>query len=357
MPAAHLKQHAHAAEERPGARFNAQAPIKEEAPRGVDQATLCRAAAVSLALVAHLPSLLDGDVRDVLDPDYDSEESLIEALRTCAFGVDGGGCRRPASCVLTLLLKGSSTITKRLINVLLHGRVAWRAFDVALAITQDHAASLAGVGLTICAHPLHAEAVSWTGSRSLLLATVFVLEAVKRHLDGDSVGGALFTLVACAAHAAAAASPFLMMAIHSNDLAPSMLAACLGAWLFLGIDGSRVYDAQARAPQPIDIAAPRVVRFGQGRPRVHLMVRVFVRDPARKSHCFAVCALRPRAAVSSFTSFSKDGVCPGLFLFDYSLHCALAEASYHQNRPALHDGVLAGHRRMFDGLRVFSGFG
>jgi hypothetical protein len=33
--AAHLKEkNAHAAEERPGARFNAQAPIKEEAPRG-----------------------------------------------------------------------------------------------------------------------------------------------------------------------------------------------------------------------------------------------------------------------------------------------------------------------------------
>jgi hypothetical protein len=239
---------------------NGRAPASTAKPQskkklleGLDQATLCRAAAVSLALVAHLPSLLDGDVRDVLDPDYDSEESLIEALRTCAFGVDGGGCRRPASCLLTLLLKGSSTITKRLINVLLHGRVAWRAFDVALAITQDHAAALAGVGLTICAHPLHAEAVSWTGARSLLLATVFVLEAVKRHLDGDSVGGALFTLVACSAHAAAAASPFLMMVIHSNDLAPSMLAACLGAWLFLGIDGSRVYDAQARAPLPVSL--------------------------------------------------------------------------------------------------------
>ena len=87
----------------------------------------------------------------------------------------------------------------------------------------------------------------------MLLATVFVLEAVKRHLDGDSVGGAVFTLIGCSAHAAAAASPFLMMAIHSNDLAPSMLAACLGAWLFLGIDGSRVYDAQARAPQPLTL--------------------------------------------------------------------------------------------------------
>ena len=108
-------------------------PSKKKLLEGLDQATLCRAAAVSLALVAHLPSLFDGDVRDVLDPDYDSEESLIEALRTCAFGVDGGGCRRPASCVLSLLLKGSSTITKRLINVLLHGRVAWRAFDIALA--------------------------------------------------------------------------------------------------------------------------------------------------------------------------------------------------------------------------------
>ena len=229
-------------------------PSKKKLLEGLDQATLCRAAAVSLALVAHLPSLLDGDLRDVLDPDYDSEESLIEALRTCAFGVDGGGCRRPASCLLTLLLKGSSTVTKRLVNVLLHGRVAWRAFDIALAVTQDHAAALAGVGLTICAHPLHAEAVSWTGARSLLLATVFVLEAVKRHLDGDSIGGAVFTLVACSAHAAAAASPFLMMAIHSNDLAPSMLAAGLGAWLFLGIGGSRVYDAQARAPQPIPVS-------------------------------------------------------------------------------------------------------
>ena len=116
-------------------------PSKKKLLEGVDQATLCRAAAVSLALVAHLPSLFDGDVRDVLDPDYDSEESLIEALRTCAFGVDGGGCRRPASCLLTLLLQGSSTITKRLINVLLHGRVAWRAFDVALHNTQDHAAA------------------------------------------------------------------------------------------------------------------------------------------------------------------------------------------------------------------------
>ena len=48
----------------------------------------------------------------------------------------------------------------------------------------------------------------------------------------------MFTLIGCSAHAAAAASPFLMMAIHSNDLAPAMLAACLGAWLFLGIDGS-----------------------------------------------------------------------------------------------------------------------
>ena len=35
----------------------------------------------------------------------------------------------------------------------------------------------------------------------MLLATVFVLEAVKRHIDGDSIGGAVFTLVACAAHA------------------------------------------------------------------------------------------------------------------------------------------------------------
>ena len=87
----------------------------------------------------------------------------------------------------------------------------------------------------------------------MLLATVFVLEAVKRHLDGDSVGGALFTLVACAAHAAAAASPFLMMAIRGDDLTFSMLAACLGAWLFLGIDGSRVYDAQARAPLPVSL--------------------------------------------------------------------------------------------------------
>ena len=63
----------------------------------------------------------------------------------------------------------------------------------------------------------------------------------------------MFTLIGCSAHAAAAASPFLMMAIHSNDLAPSMLAACLGAWLFLGIDGSRVYDAQARAPLPVSL--------------------------------------------------------------------------------------------------------
>ena len=219
----------------------------------IDQATMCRGAAVALALLAHLPALYESDLRAVLDPADASEVSAFEALRACVMEVDNGGARRPMSCVMTYALSGSGVFTKRLVNVLLHGRVAWRAFDVAHGITGDACAALAGVGLVLCAHPLHAECVSWTGARPLLLATCLALEAVKRSLAGDARLGAAFTFMACAAHAAAAGAPALAFAARGDDLVPSILAACLGAWLFLGVDGSRAYDAQAPPPRPIQL--------------------------------------------------------------------------------------------------------
>ena len=159
----------------------------------------------ALALLANLPALYESDLRAVLDPADASELSAFEALRACAAGVDSAGARRPVSCAMTYALSGSGVFTKRLVNVLLHGRVAWRTFDVAHGITGDACAALAGVGLVLCAHPLHAECVSWTGARPLLLATCLALEAVKRCIAGDARLGAAFTFMACAAHAAEAA--------------------------------------------------------------------------------------------------------------------------------------------------------
>ena len=66
-------------------------------------------------------------------------------------------------------------------------------------------------------------------------------------------------------------------------------------------------------------------------------------------------ALRPRAAVSLIFSVVADAVCPGPFRVDYS-PCRYAEASYHIHYHTLRRRVRAGHRRMFNGLRVISGF-
>ena len=156
------------------------------------------------------------------------------------------------------------------------------------------------VGLTICA-PFTRRGRELDGFK-IVVTSDGLRARGRQEVDGDSVGGAVFTLIGCSAHAAAAASPFLMMAIHSNDLAPQCWRLVWARGCFWASTG-RASTTPKLARRNLTTLPPRewYASVRDGLASIGWYAASFFIPP--KIPLLAVRALRPRAAVPSFISF------------------------------------------------------
>jgi len=135
------------------------------------------------------------------------------------------------SLALNRLVLGERPIGFHLVNILLHGLVAWLLFRLALELGASRALAWTA-GLLFAVHPVHVEAVAPAVGRSELLAAGFVLAALIAHRRGRVAApgnlafvlASLFFLAASLSKESAMAFPALAI------LTDAFLPAAPRAW-------------------------------------------------------------------------------------------------------------------------------